>query len=90
MSPASATDSRALLQTPGTQLCGRKKVSSAASLATVSLFAYSLSGVLYLYMKTIERAHTPKHMWEKVKLSNNYAVALQQVRIRKNCMSCLI
>ncbi|PAV17291.1 Mak16 [Pyrrhoderma noxium] len=36
-------------------------------------------GVLYLYVKTIERAHSPKHMWEKIKLSNNYASALQQI-----------
>ncbi|KAF7294496.1 Protein MAK16 [Mycena kentingensis (nom. inval.)] len=36
-------------------------------------------GILYLYVKTIERAHSPAKMWEKIKLSNNYSKALEQV-----------
>jgi protein MAK16 len=24
-------------------------------------------------MKTVERAHTPKNMWQKIKLKRNYA-----------------
>ena len=44
-------------------------------------FLISKAGVLYLYVKTIERAHTPAHMWEKIKLSNNYSKALEQVSV---------
>jgi hypothetical protein len=39
----------------------------------------SCQGMLYLYVKTIERAHTPAKMWEKIPLSKNYSKALEQV-----------
>ena len=37
------------------------------------------NGRCYLYMKTIERAHTPLHMWQKIRLRRQYALALGQV-----------
>eukprot|EP00775_Hariotina_reticulata_P003048 gene3048-3329_t len=36
-------------------------------------------GRCYLYLKTVERAHTPKNMWQKIKLKRNYAQALEQI-----------
>lgn len=36
-------------------------------------------GRVHLFMKTVERAHSPKNLWEKVLLSRNYSKAIAQL-----------
>lgn len=61
--------------------CGRKKAGITIQ-GFHGLELKFLTGVLYLYVKTIERAHSPAHMWERIKLSNSYAKALEQVSLK--------
>uniref|UniRef100_A0A6V2BPM5 Protein MAK16 homolog n=1 Tax=Ditylum brightwellii TaxID=49249 RepID=A0A6V2BPM5_9STRA len=37
------------------------------------------NGRINLYIKTVERAHSPKNLWEKIQLSRNYTKALGQL-----------
>lgn len=37
------------------------------------------SGRIHLFIKTVERAHSPKNLWEKILLSRNYSKALAQI-----------
>jgi protein MAK16 len=37
------------------------------------------NGRVHLFLKTVERAHSPKNLWEKISLSRNYSKALAQI-----------
>mmetsp|Transcript_26243 Transcript_26243/g.59803 ORF Transcript_26243/g.59803 Transcript_26243/m.59803 type:complete len:289 (-) Transcript_26243:94-960(-) len=38
-----------------------------------------IEGDIWLMIKTVERAHSPANMWEKLKLSQNFGEALEQI-----------
>jgi protein MAK16 len=61
-----------------TGLCNRQSCPLANS-RYATIRADPTTQRLYLYIKTVERAHTPNKWWEKIRLSSNYTKALQQV-----------
>ena len=62
-----------------TGLCGRQTCPLANSRYATIRADPADATVLYLYTKTIERAHLPSKLWERQRLPQNYAKALEQV-----------
>ncbi|EME47731.1 hypothetical protein DOTSEDRAFT_102421, partial [Dothistroma septosporum NZE10] len=61
-----------------TGLCNRQSCPLANS-RYATIRADPTNQRLYLYIKTVERAHMPNKWWEKIRLSSNYTKALAQV-----------
>ena len=62
-----------------TGLCGRQTCPLANSRYATIRSDPADASKLYLYTKTIERAHLPSKMWERTQLHANYAKALEQI-----------